>query len=52
MAFSVCHKLAAQPYLDFAHLIGLELSGTVMMNYPNAAHQLNNNQKHKMSWIN
>lgn len=27
-------------YLDFAHLVGLELSCTVMMNYSDPTHQL------------
>lgn len=49
MAFSVCYELSGPPYLDFAHLIGLELSSTVMMNYPNATHQLKDNRKHKIS---
>lgn len=35
-------------YLDFAHLVGLELSSTVMMNYSNPTHQLKPaNQRHE-----
>lgn len=44
---TLCFCQLGPSYLDFADLIGLELSSTVMMNYSNTTHQLKTtNQGH------